>query len=256
MEIVKIDFHGDTLFAQPRDNEAPLVAIKPIIDRLGLDWEGQRQRLMRDEILASSACIIKVPTPGGLQDTVALPLNLVPGFLFGISEGSVPDPEVRAVVLAYKRECHDVLYRHFFGSAEAPDDPFAGYDLTQKLALFREFRLARSPAQRQALIRMFPVFSGFTDEAALAPRRTGQALQGVDFVRNFLAERTDSADGGRVQARHLHEAYAAWAAETKSPEMTERAFAICLDALGVRKARGGIHYYLGIRLKHRLELAE
>jgi hypothetical protein len=49
-------------------------AIKPICERLGVDWEGQRQRIQRDPVLAKGTCVIKVPSAQGLQDTVALSL--------------------------------------------------------------------------------------------------------------------------------------------------------------------------------------
>lgn len=87
------------------------------------------------------------------------------------------------------------------------------------------------------------------DASAPPVARTG-ALQGIDFVRNFLAERIAEAPGGRVQARDLSRSYTAWAADTGAPSMTERALAMCLDALGVKKSRANYVHYLGIRIKH------
>lgn len=40
-------------------SDEQLVAIKPICEAIGIDWEGQRQRIERDEILSSVACMIK-----------------------------------------------------------------------------------------------------------------------------------------------------------------------------------------------------
>jgi prophage antirepressor-like protein len=80
------------------------------------------------------------------------------------------------------------------------------------------------------------------------------ATQGVDFVQQFLADCTVEDGNGHVQARMLHQRYAEWARENEAPAMTERALAMCLDALGVEKSRGRVHTYLGIRLKHISEL--
>lgn len=55
-----------------------------------------------------------MPSPGGWQETVCLPLDLIPGFLFGIDDRRVKD-DCRDVVLRYKRDCYRVLYEHFFG---------------------------------------------------------------------------------------------------------------------------------------------
>jgi len=110
--LTTIAFHGDTLFAIERD-DGVFVAIKGICDRLGIDWEGQRQRLKRDTVLAECTCIMQVPSPGGPQETTLLRLDLVNGWLFGISENAVKS-EARAAVLTYKRECYRVLFDHFY----------------------------------------------------------------------------------------------------------------------------------------------
>lgn len=89
--IVKVDFRGDTVTAV-REGDQVLVAVKPIIERLGLDWEAQRQRITRDDVLASSTCMIRVETPAGQRETVALPLELLSGFLFGIETAGSPIP--------------------------------------------------------------------------------------------------------------------------------------------------------------------
>jgi hypothetical protein len=124
-EIVTVDFYGDTLFAAQED-ERVLIAVKPITQRLGLNWDGQRQRIRRDGVLSQGAVMITVPSAGGAQEMICLPLDLVPGFLFGIDDRRIRDAARREVVLRYKRECHRVLYEHFFGGASAApeiDDP-------------------------------------------------------------------------------------------------------------------------------------
>ena len=46
-------------------SDEQLVAIKPICEAIGINWEGQRQRIERDEILGSVACIIKATGKDG-----------------------------------------------------------------------------------------------------------------------------------------------------------------------------------------------
>ena len=79
------------------------------------------------------------------------------------------------------------------------------------------------------------------------------ATQGVDIVQQFLADCTEEDPQGHVQARALHQRYAEWARKNEAPAMTERALAMCLDALGIQKSRGRLHTYLGLRLKYRGE---
>jgi hypothetical protein len=255
--LVKVDFHGDTLFAEAQADGPPIVAVKPIIDRLGLDWNGQYQRMKRDELLAEGMCVITIPSPGGPQDSVGLPLNLIPGFLFGISAERIADPTARQMVVAYKRECHEVLFRHFYGKAEAPD-PSADWDwdeINRKLHAVQAARLAHGRKAAVALWAALDLPMPWL-EAEARPRRE-DATQGLDFVKAFLDERVADAPGGRVMTADLYKAYTAWADETKSPSMTSGGFAKTMAMTGRQKMKSnGLSYYVGLRIKHRLELAE
>jgi len=112
-KLVTITFHDDTLFAV-EDGETVFVAIKPICDTLGISADRQRDRIRRDLILNEGATIMGVPSAGGEQETFCLRLDLLQGWLFGIDASRVK-PEARDRVLAYKRECFAVLFRHFYG---------------------------------------------------------------------------------------------------------------------------------------------
>ena len=48
-------------------SDEQLIAIRPICEALGIDEEGQRQRICRDEILSSVACMIKATGRDGKQ---------------------------------------------------------------------------------------------------------------------------------------------------------------------------------------------
>lgn len=115
--ITAVPFHGDTVLAVQQGDDV-LVALKPICSRLGLDWEGQRQRIRRDEILSEGAYMIQAPSLGGMQSTLFLPLELLHGWLWGVDEKRV-SPECRKRLLAYKRECYRVVSRHFMAQRSA-----------------------------------------------------------------------------------------------------------------------------------------
>lgn len=112
-KIITVDFRNDTLFAVERD-DGVFVAVKPICDTLGLSWGSQHNRIMRDPILAEGIFTTKMPSVGGAQETTLLKIDLVNGWLFGIDENRVK-PECKELVMAYKRECHAVLFEHFYG---------------------------------------------------------------------------------------------------------------------------------------------
>lgn len=121
--IITVEFRSDTLFAVERD-DGVFVAVKPISDTLGLKWSGQHERLNRDPVLSEGIRVIGMPSVGGTQETTCLRLEMVNGWLFGIDESRVKDEEIRQRVLAYKRECYGVLFKHFYGR---------GYDERRKV---------------------------------------------------------------------------------------------------------------------------
>lgn len=145
-KIITVDFRQDTLFAVERD-DGVFVALKPISDSLGLKWHGQFERLQRDAILSEGIRMIRIPSPGGVQETTCLRLDLVHGWLFTIDESRVKDEETRQKVLTYKRECYSVLFRHFFGQAERsgtqqPAEPMDDDVLTAETLKLRKVNTA------------------------------------------------------------------------------------------------------------------
>lgn len=111
-KIMVVNFRGDELYGVELAGII-YVALKPIVAAMGLDWNGQYQRVKRDEILSEGMCMIHIPSArGGTQQTVCLRLDLVNGWLFTIDADRVRD-EVRPRVLDYQRECYAVLHRHF-----------------------------------------------------------------------------------------------------------------------------------------------
>lgn len=109
--IVPVQFHGQTLITIQHNGE-PHVAMRPIVEALGMDWQAQLQRIKRHPVLAQGVVMITTPSDGGTQETNCLPLKLLNGWLFGIDTKRVK-PEIRDTILMYQRECYDALYRYW-----------------------------------------------------------------------------------------------------------------------------------------------
>lgn len=117
--IVTVQFHGQTLVTTQHNGE-PHVAMRPIVEAIGLDWQAQLQRIKRHPVLAQGVVMITTPSDGGTQETNCLPLKLLNGWLFGIDTNRVK-PEIRETILMYQRECYDALYRYWHeGQATNP----------------------------------------------------------------------------------------------------------------------------------------
>ena len=94
-------------------SDEQLVAIKPICEALGIDWSSQKQRIERDEILASTMVMITtVAADGKDREMRAVPYMFVFGWLFSIDASKVNE-DVKESVLKYKMECYKVLFEHF-----------------------------------------------------------------------------------------------------------------------------------------------
>lgn len=113
-KIITVSFRGAELFGFEND-DGVFVALKPMVEAMGLGWEAQRQRIHRDPILSEGTCMMKVPFGrGGAQEAVCLKLDLVNGWLFTIDSSRIKDETIRERVLLYQRECYAVLFDHFY----------------------------------------------------------------------------------------------------------------------------------------------
>lgn len=111
-KLVNIDFYGQDLIATKDTKGNIWVAMKPICENIGIDWNGQLQRIKRDSVLSEGITVIHIPSKGGEQQTVCLNLKLINGWLFGIDDSRVRE-EIRPMVIKYKTEVYDVLYDYF-----------------------------------------------------------------------------------------------------------------------------------------------
>ena len=118
-----VDFYGDILPAAQLADGSILVPVRPIVDALGLNWSGQFLRIRRERVLHEALTVCIMQTVQGDREMVALPLKLLPGFLFGLNASRVK-PELRDKILRYQRDCYEVLWTAFKGdivpAASAP----------------------------------------------------------------------------------------------------------------------------------------
>lgn len=160
-KMIRIDFHGEPLWAVSRDGDV-FVAVRPICEALGLEWGSQLKGIKRDAVLGKGVVKMTTPSSGGHQRAVCLPLKLLNGWLFGISDGSIPDEAVRAKVILYKTECYDVLFQHFHGKAQSVvySDPEFGdlqaHPLAGMFPLLPEAELSRLTREGAAIMAIPP----------------------------------------------------------------------------------------------------
>lgn len=258
--IITVNFRNDTLFAVERE-DGVFIALKPICDRLGLDWAAQLQRLKGDEILTEGMVVTTIPSSKGPQETTCLRLDLVNGWLFTISDKRVK-PECREIVLAYKRECYAVLFEHFYtgkrvadepaeilGPVDIPEDgPFEIYrPMLVKLQMVTQARKTHSvQAARELWIKIgLPVTPAMTKDARLV---AALAHDGEDSIGRFLQARTRSRRGARVSTTVLYNAFTTWAEARGEAGMSHNLFSRGLRARGFASRNSGTIFWADLEL--------
>lgn len=110
-----VPFAGASLPTVRRDGVVS-VAMKPVAEALGLNWQSQYKRLRRHPVLATSVVIMTTEVRGSkrVRDQVFLPIAYLNGWLFGIDTRRVR-PELRDTLIAYQRECFIALDDYWRG---------------------------------------------------------------------------------------------------------------------------------------------
>jgi hypothetical protein len=123
---VTIPFYEDNLIVQLGEDGEIYVALRPIVEALGLSWGSQLNRIKRDAVLSKKIQTLSVfitntqdEDTGQHREVVCLPKQYISGFLFGISVGRIKDPELQAKVIQFQEEAHLILDAAFTGDAES-----------------------------------------------------------------------------------------------------------------------------------------
>lgn len=205
-----VEFYGDqltgVLVPGPEGAAVWCVPLRPICDYLGLSWSGQRERTMRDEVLASVMRFVRVTrtnSAGGNPNVLCLPLEYLPGWLFGINAARVKDPELAEKIARYRRECFRVLCRAFAPDLLPPEEaPSITPDLTLATQAVEQARAQLQLAEQQLAF-----------EQELARVRNKQEVM-AGYIRGFVL-RTHA----RLDALELRTGIAAAITEAQAAEI-------------------------------------
>lgn len=181
-QIQTIQFNRQSLVTFEQ-NGTHYTAMKPICENIGLCWDGQRQRIQRDEVLSEGAVIITVPSNGGDQQMICLPIEYINGWLFGIDIKRCK-PEIRETLIMYKKECYQALYNYWNKPQQlALPEPekftfeFTEYELQQLAWLWFAFK--RGVGTFQHIERAFNVLG-----SNMSGQIYGQAYEYLSVLRS------------------------------------------------------------------------
>ena len=123
---VTIPFYNDDLIVQLGEDGKIYVALRPIVESLGLDWSAQYRRINRDPVLSQEIKVISVAVTAtemrqrgqGAKNYICLPKQFISGFLFGINANRVNET-LRDNDIRWQREAHLFLDAAFTGDSES-----------------------------------------------------------------------------------------------------------------------------------------
>lgn len=87
------------------------VAMKPIVENLGMSWGTQQQKLARSKE-KFGYIHMNIPSAGGIQKMLVLPLKKLNGWLFSINPEKVR-ADIRDKLIQYQEECFTVLHDYW-----------------------------------------------------------------------------------------------------------------------------------------------
>jgi len=113
----QVEFAGKAITVIERDCKY-YVAMKRLCENMGVDWRSQHKVIRRDPVLSQVVVMMTMTSVGRdgksyKTEMVCLPLEYLNGWLFKI-EVSRYQGIKRQELISYQKECHVVLYRHFF----------------------------------------------------------------------------------------------------------------------------------------------
>lgn len=180
----QVEFYGDEITAVLLETgEAPAiyVPLRPLCEQLGLSWSGQRERVMRDAVLSDELRSVRITrTEAGERELLCLPLEFLPGWLFGISTARVK-PELQAKILRYRRDCFRALWRAFQAEPAPVRQPTTPGN-AETLGHIRDMGLAiaRMAEQQMALEQRLQDVDARLDRAADIVRGLRQRMGDIE----------------------------------------------------------------------------
>lgn len=212
-------FYEDEITAVQVEGGAVYVPVRPIVERLGLNWSGQYSRLQRDAVLKEEqrVCVIQTHSRGP-QEAICLPLDYLNGWLFGVNADRVK-PEIRERLIRYQKECYRVLARAFVKEPATTDTAtpamaalvqvremgMAIVRLAEEQMEFeRRLVTTESRLERAAVVygdltrRVTTLEQKLTPAAAVSEDQASQLSQGVKAVALALGQQTGRNEFGAV----------------------------------------------------------
>lgn len=207
-----VQFYGDELTAVRADDGRVYVSISQMCSALGLDAQAQRRRIERHGVLVGGLGVANLATPGGVQATYVLRVDLVPLWLSGVRVSAVNE-EARPKLERFQAEAAAVLWEAFQDGRLTGDvdlDALLDQD-TDAVQAYKMLTALAKMARQQVILesRVSTIEARLEDvEAALLPGEAvltqdeaSQIAQAVKGIALVWSKRSGRNEYGAVYGR-------------------------------------------------------
>lgn len=110
--LVAIDFHGEQILTFQKDGE-PHVAMRRIVENLGLAWQVQHRKLTESGERFSCHHMVTTGADGKTYQMLAMPVSRLPLWLATINPNKIPDLAKRRKIELYQAESAIALHDYW-----------------------------------------------------------------------------------------------------------------------------------------------
>ncbi|EIC83969.1 phage antirepressor N-terminal domain-containing protein [Serratia sp. M24T3] len=168
-----LPFHGQSVITAMAAGVA-YVAMKPVVENIGLNWKGQYIKLINQ--MDKFGCgDISIPTNGGLQRMLCIPLKKLNGWLFSINPAKVRD-DIRDRLIRYQEECFTALHDYWTKGAAVRRPETTVDDRTPLRGIVNRI-MGKYGLTYQAVYKLVHKEFGVNHIDELSPRQTAEAVE-------------------------------------------------------------------------------
>lgn len=219
---ITVPFHGADLYVFEHDGQ-PYTPMKALVTAMGLNWSGQFEKVKENEA-RWGVRNIRMPSDGGAQEAIGLPLRKLPGWLATLEPKKMKSPETAARVIQYQNECDDVLWKYWNDGIAI--NPRAAYSVqpgqtlsaeqaeTLRLLLTENVKKLPKAQQGGAMVKGWSKLKAhFKTDYRHIP--AGEFHEAVNILARHVAEWELVDEAPRAEA--INELVADWARQIETP---------------------------------------
>jgi len=201
------EFYGELFVAHFASDRQFYIKISDVCNGMGLDAEGQRQRILNDEAISDKLVVIKADTVYRdsirKRDVAFLNIRALPYWL-GTIDAKRVKPEIQATVVRFKRSFAETAWQ-IYRSDLMPSEVLAEMDMyegPERAEIGQAMDRIRSVTKRLDQLdgRMAAIEARMSSDAIINTRQQWQIKTMIEAVGEALYE----SKGGKVPKTQCH----------------------------------------------------